>query len=105
RLPIRRDLQDRRTAQAAMSEKNILVKLRVVAAHVGFEGDAAQIPKPEAFLAIQRQRRQGGPGFSHSQTELPRDSVAEIGCTDLRNGESARCNGERLAVQIADRCG
>src|SRR5436309_11721360 len=86
RLPVRRDLKDRRAAQATMREKNILAKRHTAARHVGIERNSTELAERSSLVAANCQRNQAWPRLRDANIKLARDFVTEIGCSHLRNG-------------------
>ena len=99
RLPVRRDLQDRRAAQSAMREKDVLSKADAAAADFGFKRDTMQ--RVEILRFIEKQRHKGGPQRRYAQSELPGDAISEVGCAEFRNRQAAGRNDQRRAFEFS----
>src|SRR5580658_2961584 len=94
-FPIRRNLQNRRPAQSAMSDQHALPKLLPAKPGDNFRGDTSQIAVLLAVRGAEQQRRQRRPRLLNPQSKLPRQVVTECSRSHLRNGKSARCYHQR----------
>ena len=112
-LPVRTDLQDRRTAEAAMGEQRRLAERRLAAArhHVG--RNARQLGK-QRILAAQRQRYQRRTRLDHLEPELAGELIGKGGGPQLgdrgpagRNHQCGRaCPADvELSIAMLDRAG
>ena len=92
RLPVGRDLQHGRPAQAAMGEEKLLRERRASPSHLrrARRGNAAQRAAKIELRAAEGERHQTRADRQHVQPELPRDPVGEIGRAQLRQRQPAR---------------
>ena len=84
-----------------MREENVFVKLNIAAAHDRIQRDTAQIPENAALLSVECEWNQSRTSFNDSEAKLPRDTVAEIRCADSWYRQSAGCDHERTAFEVA----
>ena len=105
RLPGARNLQDRRPAEAAVREQQILVEGDAAPAAAGCDPDRQRQPcqgrerRPVAGVEAQRHERR--PRLDDRQPEPARQAVAPVGGADLRDRQAAGRDHEARRSQRA----
>ncbi len=88
-LPIGRDLQDGRAAEAAMREEHLLAKAALAGGSDDRRRDAGEAGKMRALRTGEGQRNERGAAGFDGDAELARDVVAETSGADFGNGEAS----------------
>jgi hypothetical protein len=102
--PVGGDLQDGRTAEAAMSDEELFTKRGSLAAcgfrmrgGDGFGGGAGEVAPVLGVLGVEDQRDEGGAGLDDGVAELPGELVAEGRGAEAGDGEAASSDDELCA--------
>ncbi len=99
--PIRRYLQDRRPAQAAVGEQQRFVETRLAAAHDGFDRNARHILESRQQRRIECQGHQRRARRHHLQAELLGNPVSESTRPHFRNRRTAGRDHQRCGAEFA----
>ncbi len=96
-FPVGRDLQDGRSAQAAMREEHFFPKAALAAAHDHWRGNSGQVGEMRVLRAREGKRNQRRTAGFEVNAKLAGDIVAEPCSADLRNRQPAGGYNERRA--------
>ena len=99
-VPIRGNLQNRRPAQAAMGEQDILAKALAVAAHQAVDRGAGQLAAQLLELVGDGERHEPGAGRQQFMAELPGHLVTETGGAQRRDRQTARGDHQGFTAQF-----
>ena len=92
-LPVGGDLEDGRSAEAAMGDEHFFAEGGFAFAGAGggdyFSAEAGEVAPAVAIVWVEDEGDECGAGFCDAEAELPGDLVAEVGCAHLGDGEAS----------------
>src|SRR6202041_2399904 len=101
RIPKRRGLQNRRTAQPTMSEQHAFAKSSSVCRGVHFRGDSREVAVIAAIFGVQQQRHQPRFCLADLEAKLPGDVVSKRGGTHFRYRKAAGGNHQSRRAKLS----
>src|SRR5579884_161417 len=94
-FPVGRNLQDRRTAEAAVCEEHLLAEGTLAEGRDDGGRDAGEVGELLVLRSGEGERNQRGAAWFDRDAELPRNVVAESRCAHLGNRQAATSKDER----------
>src|SRR5207302_4563676 len=88
--------------QPAVRDENVFAKLLSAMTRDNVERNAAEIVKIRQLAGREFQRDERRPQLGDVQPKLSRDSIAEVRRAELRKGQAAGRNDERIAGKRAE---
>src|SRR6185312_9734261 len=93
-FPVRRNLQDGRAAQAAMSNQHFFTKVLRPDRRDDLSRNSSQIAKMRRVILIESKRHQSRPRLDDLQPKLPRQIVTKACSAHLGDRQAARSDDQ-----------
>ena len=99
--PVRGNLQDGGSGQAAMGDEQVFAEARAVATDHRIDREAGKVGELLQVVRREREPDERRAQLGDLEPELLRDAITERAGADLRNRQAAAGDDQRLAIEVA----